>query len=234
MGGLLIIFSISLSTFLWARLGGALIWLALFVLLFYGLIGSYDDYRKIKKKNSKGLSARGKLACQILGRLWSDCTSIPSRFQRTSECPVFKNMNPDLGWMYVVFAIVVIIGASNAVNLTDGLDGLAAGPTVITAAVYLIFSYLAGNAMLSEYLQSPMCPEAENWRFSAAALSAAVSGFYGLTPTRRRSSWEMWGLLRWAVAGGGGDHHQAGDTADHRRRHFCDGGHLGNHAGRVL
>ena len=154
MGGLLIIFSITLSTLLWARLGGSLIWLALFILLFYGLIGSYDDYRKIKKKNSKGLSARGKLACQIIGAAAVGLYLYHHPgFNGHLNVPFFKNMNPDLGWLYIIFAILVIIGASNAVNLTDGLDGLAAGPTVITAAVYLVFSYLAGNVIMSEYLQ---------------------------------------------------------------------------------
>ncbi|MDR3629871.1 MAG: phospho-N-acetylmuramoyl-pentapeptide-transferase [Desulfocapsaceae bacterium] len=154
MGGLLIIFAISLSTLLWARLGGPLIWLALFILLFYGLIGSYDDYRKIRKKNSKGLSARGKLVCQIFGATVVGLyLYVHPGFNGHLNIPFFKNMNLDLGWFYIIFAVVVIIGASNAVNLTDGLDGLAAGPTVITAAVYLIFSYLAGNVVMSEYLQ---------------------------------------------------------------------------------
>jgi phospho-N-acetylmuramoyl-pentapeptide-transferase len=159
MGGVLIIFSITLSTLLWGRLSSPLLWLALFVLIFYGLVGAYDDYRKIKKQNSKGLSARGKLVCQILGAaVIGGYLYVHPGFNGHLNVPFFKNMNPDLGWFYIVFAIVVIIGASNAVNLTDGLDGLAAGPTVITAAVYLVFSYLAGNMVMAEYLQIAYVP----------------------------------------------------------------------------
>ena len=154
MGGLLIIFAVTLSTLLWARLNNSLVWLALFIIVFYGLVGAYDDYRKIKKKNSKGLSAKGKLVFQIVGAgVVGLYLFFHPGFNGHLSIPFLKHMNPDLGWGYIVFAILVIIGASNAVNLTDGLDGLAAGPTVISAAVYLVFSYLAGNVVMSEYLQ---------------------------------------------------------------------------------
>ncbi len=91
--------------------------------------------------------------------------------------PFFKNIRPDLGWFYVVFAVFVIVGASNAVNLTDGLDGLAAGPTVISASVYLIFSYLAGHIVLSEYLQIPYVPGAGELAIFCGALVGACLGF---------------------------------------------------------
>ncbi len=154
MGGLLIICAVTVSTLLWARLDIPLVWLALFIIVFYGMVGAYDDYRKIKKQNSKGLSARGKLILQIAGALVVGLyLFVHPGFNGHLAIPFLKHMNPDLGWFYVVFAVVVIVGASNAVNLTDGLDGLAAGPTVITAAVYLIFAYLAGNVVMAEYLQ---------------------------------------------------------------------------------
>ncbi len=154
MGGLLIILSITCSTLLWARLDSPLVWLTLFTILYFGMIGAYDDYRKIAKKNSKGLSARGKLFMQVAGAsVVGFFIYFHSGYDGHLSIPFFKNLYPDLGLLYILFALVVIVGASNAVNLTDGLDGLAAGPIVISAAVYLVFSYLAGHAILSEYLQ---------------------------------------------------------------------------------
>lgn len=156
MGGLLIIAAITVGTLLWARLDSMLVWLGVFITLFYGGIGFIDDYRKIKKNNSKGLSAKGKLILQLVGAAVVGFSIYfhPS-FDGHLSFPFFKNFRPDLGWFYVVFAILVIVGSSNAVNLTDGLDGLAAGPTVVTAAVYLVFSYLAGHIVLADYLQLP-------------------------------------------------------------------------------
>lgn len=154
MGGLLIICSVVASTIVWARLDNALVWLAQFIIVFYGMVGAYDDYRKVKKQNSKGLSARGKLVCQMTGAAVVGLyLFFHPGFNSHLSIPFFKHLNPNLGWFYIVFAIMIITGASNAVNLTDGLDGLAAGPTVITAAVYLVFSYIAGNVIVSDYLQ---------------------------------------------------------------------------------
>ncbi len=156
MGGVLILFGITLATLLWARLDNVLVWLGLFIILFYGMIGYIDDYRKVKKQNSRGLSAKGKLILQVIGAgVVGLFMYYHPGFDGHLSLPFFKNIHPDLGWFYVVFAIVVIVGASNAVNLTDGLDGLAAGPTIVTAAVYLVFSYLAGHVVLAEYLRLP-------------------------------------------------------------------------------
>lgn len=156
MGGLLIIMAISCSTLLWARLDNPLVWLLLFTMAFFGTVGAWDDYRKITKKTSKGLSARGKLVLQMAGALVVGLfIYFHPGFDGHLSIPFFKNIYPNLGAFYVVFAVLVIVGASNAVNLTDGLDGLAAGPTVVSAAVYLVFSYLAGHAVLAEYLQIP-------------------------------------------------------------------------------
>jgi len=156
MGGVLILFAITAATILWVRLDNPLVWLGLFVTLFYGGIGFIDDYRKIKKQNSKGLSAKGKLLLQVVGgSVVGLFIYFHPGFDGHLSIPFLKNFRPDLGWFYVVFSVVVIVGASNAVNLTDGLDGLAAGPTIVTAAVYLVFSYLAGHVVLAEYLQLP-------------------------------------------------------------------------------
>jgi phospho-N-acetylmuramoyl-pentapeptide-transferase len=130
------------------------VWLTMVVTVFFGFIGAVDDYRKISKKTSAGLRAREKLMLQLLGAATVGLFIYNSPgFDGHLAVPFLKDIRPDLGWFYVVFAIIIIIGASNAVNLTDGLDGLATGPTVVSAAVYLVFSYIAGNVIISDYLQ---------------------------------------------------------------------------------
>ncbi len=178
MGGLLILLAIGVSTLLWARLDTGLIWLILFTVLFFGMIGAIDDLQKIRRQNSKGLSGRGKMFLQVLGAaVVGVYIFFHPGFDGHLSLPFFKNAHPDLGWFYVVFAIVVIVGASNAVNLTDGLDGLAAGPTVVTAAVYLVFSYLAGHVVLAGYLQIPHVPGSGELAVFCGAMVGACLGF---------------------------------------------------------
>lgn len=178
MGGLLILSAIAVGTLLWGRLDNALVWLCLFITLFYGCIGSLDDLKKIRKKNSKGLSARGKLGLQLLGAgVVGIAIYLMPGFDGHLSLPFLKNFRPDLGWFYVVFAIIVIIGSSNAVNLTDGLDGLAAGPTIVTAAIYLVFSYLAGHVVLAEYLQLPYVAGSGELAVFCGTLVGACLGF---------------------------------------------------------
>ncbi|KGO35682.1 MAG: phospho-N-acetylmuramoyl-pentapeptide-transferase [Desulfoprunum sp.] len=178
MGGLLILVSISLSTLFWARLDSSLVWLLQFITLFFGLIGAVDDYRKVSRNNSKGLSARWKMVLQIAGAsVVGLYILLHPGFDGHLSLPFLKNLNPDLGWFYVIFAIIVIVGASNAVNLTDGLDGLAAGPTIIAAAVYLVFSYLAGHLVLSQYLQIPYVPGSGELAIFCGAIVGACLGF---------------------------------------------------------
>lgn len=178
MGGLLILSAITLGTIAWARLDNSLVWVSLFITLFYGCIGSIDDLRKIKKKNSKGLSARGKLVLQILGALVvGGFIYIHPGFDGHLSFPFLKNFRPDLGLFYVVFAVLVIIGSSNAVNLTDGLDGLAAGPTVVTAAVYVVFCYLAGHVVLADYLQLPYVAGSGELAIFCGTIVGACLGF---------------------------------------------------------
>ena len=178
MGGVLILAAITISSLLWTRLDNPLVWLLLFVTLFFGLIGGIDDIRKIQKKSSDGLSAKWKLLLQVFGAsvvglfVW-----LHPGYDGLLSVPFLKNIQPDLSWFYVVFAIFVIVGASNAVNLTDGLDGLAAGPTVISASVYLIFSYLAGHAVLAEYLQIPYVQGAGELAVFCGAMVGACLGF---------------------------------------------------------
>jgi len=178
MGGILILSAITLATLLWVDLASPYVWLLLGVTLWFGLIGAYDDYRKIKKKDSRGLSARGKLVSQFLGAALAGLVlyHLPG-FDGHLSLPFFKAARPDLGWYYVIFAVLVVVGASNAVNLTDGLDGLVAGPTVVTGTVYLLFSYLAGHAVLSAYLQLPFVAGAGEVAVFCAALVGASLGF---------------------------------------------------------
>jgi phospho-N-acetylmuramoyl-pentapeptide-transferase len=178
MGGLLILFSITVSTFFWAQLDNSLVWICLFITVFYGGIGFVDDLKKITKGNSRGLSARSKLFLQIAGAAVVGLfILLHPGFDGHLSLPFLKNFRPDLGWFYVVFAVLVIVGASNAVNLTDGLDGLAAGPTIVTAAVYLVFSYLAGNVVLAEYLQLVYVSGSGELAIFCGAIFGASLGF---------------------------------------------------------
>jgi phospho-N-acetylmuramoyl-pentapeptide-transferase len=154
MGGTLIIFAVAVSTLLWADLTNFYVWMVLLVLVGFGLIGFMDDYLKQVVKRSKGLSGRGKLIFQtILALIASGLVVAQPDFNTQVTLPFFKQISPDLGWWYVLFAVFVIVGASNAVNLTDGLDGLAIGPMAIAAAAYMIFAYVAGNIKVADYLQ---------------------------------------------------------------------------------
>ncbi len=178
MGGMLIITAIGLSTLLWANLTNGLVWVCLGITLFYGMIGSVDDWKKIKKNNTKGLSARGKLLLQIMGASMVGLyLLLHPVYDGNLSLPFFKAFRPDLGWWYIPFAVAVIVGASNAVNLTDGLDGLAAGPVMITGGVYLIFSYAAGNVIVADYLQIPHVQGAGEVAVFCGALVGACLGF---------------------------------------------------------
>ena len=178
MGGVLILLAVTVSTLLWAKLTNPLVWLLLFVILFFGFIGGIDDFRKIRKQSSAGLSAKRKLLLQIVGAsVVGLFVLLHPGYDGPLSVPFLKNIRPDLSWFYVAFAIFVIVGCSNAVNLTDGLDGLAAGPTVITASVYLIFSYLAGHVILADYLQIPYVQGAGELAVFCGAMVGACLGF---------------------------------------------------------
>ena len=178
MGGVLIVTVVVFTTLLWVDLTNIYVWLILGIMLWFGGIGFIDDYRKIKKKNSKGLSARGKMALQVAGVFAAGAILLNIEgFDTTLSFPFIKDVRPDLGVYYILFMILVIAGASNAVNLTDGLDGLAIGPTVITSGVYLLFSYLAGHAGLAAYLQIPYVSGAGEVTVFCGALAGACLGF---------------------------------------------------------
>lgn len=178
MGGLIILAAIVIPTLLWADLRNAYVWITLTILGGYGLIGFVDDYKKVVEKNPKGLSARQKIFWQVLlaGGVAVFLYLRPG-FNEMLYVPFFKNFHPDLGIFFIPFAALVIVGASNAVNLTDGLDGLAIGPVTINAATYMLFAYIAGHATLSAYLQIPRVVGAGELAVICGAMVGAGLGF---------------------------------------------------------
>ena len=180
MGGFLILIALILSTALWADLGNGYIWAALGVTIGYGIIGFIDDYLKVTRRNHKGLSGKLKLSLQIVialaAALWiMKLTRDP--LATSLAIPFFKDVLLDLGWFFIPFAAFVMVGASNAVNLTDGLDGLAIGPVLIAAAVFGIITYLTGNSVFSNYLQVHYVPGAGELSIFLGALMGASLGF---------------------------------------------------------
>ena len=156
MGGCLILPIIMASTFLWADLKNIYVWLVLFVILCYGLIGFADDCLKKIRKNGRGLSIKSKFSLQVLVALVVALVLyLYPGFDSQLYLPFFKTITPDLGLWYIPLTVFIIVGASNAVNLTDGLDGLAIGPIIIAFASYLVFTYLAGHVKIASYLQIP-------------------------------------------------------------------------------
>jgi phospho-N-acetylmuramoyl-pentapeptide-transferase len=154
MGGILIILAVVVSTLLWTNLSDVYVWMILLVTIGYGLIGFIDDYRKLAGKSSKGVSGKTRLTAEITIALFvSMILYIKPGFNSQVTIPFFKTVLPNLGWGYVLLSTFIIVGAANAVNLTDCLDGLAIGPVVICFATYLLFAYFAGNVKVASYLQ---------------------------------------------------------------------------------
>jgi phospho-N-acetylmuramoyl-pentapeptide-transferase len=178
MGGILIIFAVVFSTLLWTDLSINYIWLILLVTVGYGLIGFVDDYRKLAGKSSKGISGKAKLAMEIVIALFvSMILYLKPEFNSQVAIPFFKTVSPNLGWGYVVLSTFIIVGAANAVNLTDGLDGLAIGPATICFATYVLFAYFAGNVKVASYLQIPHVSGAGELAVFCGALVGAALGF---------------------------------------------------------
>ncbi len=154
MGGILIMFSIVASTLLWARPSNHYVTIILLTVLSFGFIGFIDDYQKVLKKRNLGLTARGKFILQLIAGFGISCLiyNCPD-FNTEITIPFIKSLSPDLGVWYIPFATLVIVGTSNAVNLTDGLDGLAIGPIIIAAVTYMLFSYVTSHVKIAQYLQ---------------------------------------------------------------------------------
>lgn len=178
MGGTLIIVSIVVSILLWSDLTNFYVWITLFVVVGYGLVGFIDDYLMQVKKQSKGLSVRTKLVWQaIIALIAGFLVYISPDFSTQITIPFFKNVSPDFGWGYIIFAAFVIVGASNAVNLTDGLDGLAIGPVIIAATTYMIFAYVAGHVKIANYLQINYVPGSGELAIFCGAIVGSGMGF---------------------------------------------------------
>ncbi|CAB1064659.1 Phospho-N-acetylmuramoyl-pentapeptide-transferase (EC [Olavius sp. associated proteobacterium Delta 1] len=178
MGGTLIILSLTAAILLWSDLTNYYVWIVLFVIIGYGAIGFIDDYLMQVKKQSKGLSVLNKLLLQGLVALIAGfLVYVTPDFSTQVTIPFFKNIRPDFGWGYIIFAAFVIVGASNAVNLTDGLDGLAIGPVIIAAATYMIFAYVSGHIKIAGYLQLNYVSGAGELAIFCGALAGAGLGF---------------------------------------------------------
>jgi phospho-N-acetylmuramoyl-pentapeptide-transferase len=178
MGGILIIFAVVISTLLWTNLADIYVWLVLLVTVGFGLIGFVDDYKKLAGKNSKGISGEKRLMGEIMIALFiSIILYIKPGFNSQVTIPFFKTVLPDLGWGYVLLSTFIIVGAANAVNLTDGLDGLAIGPVVICFATYILFAYFAGNVKTSSYLQIVHVSGAGELAVFCGAIVGAGLGF---------------------------------------------------------
>ena len=178
MGGLLIVGAVVASTLLWSDLTNSFVWIVLFVVIGYGFVGFIDDYLMQIKKQSKGLSVRKKFVLQfILALIAGILVYMSPNFSTEVTIPFFKKLSPDFRWGYIIFAAIVIVGASNAVNLTDGLDGLAIGPVSIAAASYMIFAYVAGHARISDYLQINYVAGSGELTIFCGAIAGAGLGF---------------------------------------------------------
>jgi phospho-N-acetylmuramoyl-pentapeptide-transferase len=179
MGGVLILAAVLLPTVLWADIGSRYVWMAILVTLAFGMIGFADDFLKLRKRENKGLSARVKFALTVLvGSIAGYAiVTIPAEHSATLAFPFFKDAVFDLGIWYVPFVVLILAGSSHAVNLTDGLDGLAIGATLVAAATYVIFSYVAGNSVLAEYLQVSYVPGVGELSIFCGALVGASLGF---------------------------------------------------------
>jgi phospho-N-acetylmuramoyl-pentapeptide-transferase len=181
MGGLLILFALVVSTLLWSSLVNLYVWLSLGVTLAFGAIGFVDDYLKVVRGHNLGLTSRQKLTLQIFAGAAAAgvlLTLAPTyQFDPQVTLPFFKELALDLGVFYVPFVVLVLVGSSNSVNLTDGLDGLAIGCTMIGAATYAVFTYVAGNRIIAAYLQIQYVGGVGEVTVFCAALVGAALGF---------------------------------------------------------
>ena len=180
MGGVMILLSVVVSTLLWGDLHNRYVWTVLAVLLAFGAIGFYDDYKKLVLKDSRGLASRWKYFWQsvfgvVAAVFLYHTAALPA--ETALYVPLFKHVAIPLGLFFVVIAYFMIVGFSNAVNLTDGLDGLAIMPTVLVSGALGVFAYLAGNKVFSEYLGIPSIPGAGELAIVCGALSGAGLGF---------------------------------------------------------
>ncbi|MFK7974006.1 MAG: phospho-N-acetylmuramoyl-pentapeptide-transferase [Rickettsiaceae bacterium] len=179
MGGIMILGSTSITTLLLAKLSNPYIWVTLFVLLSFGCLGAIDDYTKLKRNNHLGISGRMKLIVQcIVSIIAFGVIAYYSKSHTTQLVfPFFKHLLLDLGYFYIPFVMVVVVGSSNAVNLTDGLDGLAIGTIAIAVLSFCLISYLVGHSVYSHYLQITYVPQAGELTVLCSAIIGSSLGF---------------------------------------------------------
>ena len=180
MGGLLILMGLFSGVLLWGDLSNPYIWLLIFVVGSFGILGALDDYKKIKNNNSTGLSSKFKIFIQVLLSLIA--ISILYFYCESPEInylyfPFFKNLVVNLGFFFIPFYVFVIVGSSNAVNLTDGLDGLATVPVILVASCFAFISYVTGNIVFSEYLQIPYIDDVGEITIFCGSIIGACLGF---------------------------------------------------------
>ena len=180
MGGLIILTGLLVSVLMWGDLKNVYVIFALYIAISFGILGAYDDYKKIKLRNSSGISSKIKILIQIILAFvgivfltnFTDNNEISNLF-----FPFFKNLVLNLGWFFIPFAVFVIVGSSNAVNLTDGLDGLATVPVILVAVCFAFISYITGNIVFSEYLQIPYIEGTGEISIFCGAIIGACLGF---------------------------------------------------------
>ena len=180
MGGLLIIFSVLVSTLLWSDLTNNLIWISIITIIIFGLIGFADDYKKIKTNLSSGISSKVRLIFQIIFGLlitYFIIQNLDTKISHSMTFPFFKNLIIDFGIFYFFISIFIIVGSANAVNLTDGLDGLAIVPVMIVAISFSIIAYVSGNSVFSSYLLIQYIPGTGELAVFCGSLIGAALGF---------------------------------------------------------
>ena len=180
MGGILILASITISIFLWAKLTNYYVWISLFACIAFGLVGFLDDYKKIYSKSSYGLKASTRIFLQIILAfiiIFLIYSTMPENLNSTINFPFFKNLIIDLGIFFFIFGIFIIVGSANAVNLTDGLDGLAIVPVMIVAITFSFIAYVSGNINFSEYLQINYIEGSGELSVFCGAITGSALGF---------------------------------------------------------
>ena len=178
MGGILILLSLSIATLLWGDLANTYLWTALITTWGLGIIGLIDDLKKLQSRSPKGISPRFKLWGQILiGIALGIFLYLSPDFDKNITIPFFKKVSINLEIFYILFVVLIIVGTSNAVNLTDGLDGLAIGLVLIVTVTYLLFAYFAGHIKIATYLQIPYIPGSGELTIFCGAILGAATGF---------------------------------------------------------